>query len=230
VSRLATAAFPSIRYETFDHTIRLIRYVGPHILHDLRSYVPDDPSQVEFCASCNWGYLRSTIRVSARTPSWNPNSKTLEIYRQQHDRPANRVIAQHDSSNNFSLRFHSGNEKFGVKFRNVTIWFFTFFFNCASNCVRGGVPAFTLRCRRLITFLSCYLVTAVVCDVCPTCSLNEFHCRSFDILPFIRPAPIPIRYQKSWYSAASDCHPWSTMHILGTWCPHLGSQKISYIT
>ena len=183
---------------------------------DLRSsYVPEDPSQVVFCPCFNWGYVWSTTCVSTRTPSWNTNSITLEIYRQRHDHHAKCVIAQQDSPTNFPLRFNplndesnpichllallgahhilhvsrirvnSGKEKSAAEFRNI-IWFTTFLKLCKSQTAYVGSAWGGNVC--LITFLSYLLVTAIVYDVCPTCNITSFvAAASKFFLPFAQP-------------------------------------------
>jgi tRNA-binding EMAP/Myf-like protein len=84
---------------------------------DLRSsYVQEGPAEVEFCASRSSLYVLLTmyVRTYIQESSWNPNSSTLELDRQQHVCPA-----QLRSCDTFvSLSFHPHKKKFCAYLKN----------------------------------------------------------------------------------------------------------------
>jgi len=109
-----------VRINSSFATIQNIQSLHDVITYLGCSYVPQDTAQVEFFASQNWVYLRSTVHVVIREFTWNPKSNTLEPDGPLHGHAAVCVTTQECSSATFvSLRFHFHKEKFDALLKNV---------------------------------------------------------------------------------------------------------------
>jgi hypothetical protein len=110
-----------LAYEFQPRSCPTVCYFFTQTFPDLRNcYIPENPAQIEFCASRYRIYQWSTVYVylCTRQSSRNPNYSTPETDRPQYNRPATCVIAQQYSCATFiSLHFHYRKEKFVRRFK-----------------------------------------------------------------------------------------------------------------